>query len=812
MGALDPLPAGVPGSGTLQAGLPGTEATEFTIRGVTLGVELPLVALALPVVLVALVALTVHVRGAGGDWSRRRRLGLLASRVLLATLLVAAAAGPYTVTARETPGDPRVRLLADESDSMAVTDANVDALAAAIEAEGVPVSRSVVGSGTTSRLGDAVVANTEPGAELLVVSDGQVTGGRSLGEAAEVAAGAGATVHAVRLSTTRTERYVTLAGPAKTSAGVGNSFLVRVGGTDLGSENATVTVTADGTPVFTEQISGAGAAEFTYTFDEVGTHEVVARVDSDDVHDGNDVVRRSVRVVPKPRVLYVARNEYPLEGLLDRLYNVTSRPEVPDDLDPYQAVVLQDLPADEAGNVTALQRAVIDGTGLVAVGGRSAYDNGGYANSSLGSMLPVSVGEGGGRTTRMVLLVDVSGSSEGGMETQKRVALDVLEQLGDGNEVGLVGFNWQAHLVNNIVPLGSNREQLRSKVRRLRSGGGTDLGVGLQGAADLLDGPGTVIVISDGQAQDVTTRAVARRLNQQGVEVVTVGVGRRVNEELLSDVAAATGGQYLRADETDRLRLLFGGESRTFAAGKLTVVDRNQFITAGVEPESDPGLANEVSVKAGAEFLVATGEGDPALAQWRYGLGRVVSVTAYGVDGSLDGLLERPDSLLLSKSVNWVVGDPERDARGVVSAPDARVGEQVTVRYVGRERPEGPPRFRQVAPETYEATLVPEEPGFRDVLGTTVAVNYPREYEGYGQSDALAGLVRTTGGQEFRAGEAAAIAETVRQSASRTREVRREWGWLLLAAALLLFLLEVAARRLSRYRRRTASTATAADD
>jgi hypothetical protein len=292
---------------------------------------------------------------------------------------------------------------------------------------------------------------------------------------------------------------------------------------------------------------------------------------------------------------------------------------------------------------------------------------------------------------------------------------------------------------------------------------------------------------------------------------VTVGVGRRVNEELLSDVAAATGGQYLRADETDRLRLLFGGESRTFAAGKLTVVDRNQFITAGVEPESDPGLANEVSVKAGADFLVATGDGEPALAQWRYGLGRVVSVTAYGVDGSLDGLLERPDSLLLSKSVNWVVGDPERGARGVVSAPDARVGEQVTVRYVGRERPDGPPRFRQVAPETYEATLVPEEQGFREVLGTTLAVNYPREYGGYGQSDALAGLVRTTGGQQFRAGEAAVIAETVQQSASRTREVRREWGWLLLAAALLLFLLEVAARRLSRYRRRTATVA-AADD
>jgi Mg-chelatase subunit ChlD len=798
----------------LQAGIPGTGPVEVGLGGVTLGLELPLALLALPVALAALAVLTFRLRGGTGDWGRRRRLGLFAARAVVALLLVSAAAGPYTVVSRETPGEPRVRLLADESASMAVTDADIDALTAAIEDEGVPVSRSVVGSGTTSRLGDAVVANTERDASMLVVSDGQVTDGRSLGAAAEVARSANATVHAVGLSATRSERYVSLAGPEKTSAGVGNSFLVRVGGAALDDGEATVTVSADGQPVFTEQIRGAGTAEFAYTFEDVGTHELVARVETEDAHGVNDVYRRTVRVVPRPRVLYVARGNYPFGGLLDRLYNVTERPAIPDDLSPYQTVVLQDLPAETAGNVSALQRAVIDGTGLVVAGGRNAYDRGGYANSSLGSMLPVQVGEGSGRTTRMVLLVDVSGSSQGGMETQKRVALDVIGQLGDGNELGLAAFNWQAHLVNEVVPLGRNRGELRTKVRRLTSGGGTDLAVGLRGAADLLDGPGTIIVISDGQSQDISARGVASSLDRQGIQVVTVGVGRKVNEALLSDVARATGGQYLRADETDRLRLLFGGDSRSFSGEKLTVVDRNQFITAGVEPESDPSLANQVSVKSGAEFLVATGDGSPALAQWRYGLGRVVSITAYGTDGTLDGLVERPDSLLLSKSVNWAVGDPERDARGVVAAPDVRVGEQATVRYVGAERPDGPPAFRQVAPETYEATLTPGEPGFVDVLDATFAVSYPREYGAYGPSESLTGLVRTTGGQRFAPGDAAAIAETVKQAATRTRDVRREWGWLLLTLALLAFLGEVAARRLTRYRRRRRATvaATADDD
>jgi hypothetical protein len=778
---------------------PLAEATSVTVRGVEVGVTLPGVLLLLPLAVLALVLFTY--RRNSGDWGRTRRLVLFGTRLVVVLCLVTAAAGPYTVAERETDGDPRVRLLVDESNSMAVTDANAEGLVNRIEDEGVPVTHSVVASGNTSRLGDAIVANVERNGSVLVLSDGQVTGGRTLAEAADVAVDAGATLHAVSLSAD-TERFVTVAGPAKTSAGIQNTFLVRVGGSRVGDGPVTVTVTADGTPVFTERIENGSATEFTYAFDDVGTHRLVARIESEDGVERNDVFRKTVRVVPKPKVLYVAKESYPFGDLLDRLYDVDRAAAIPSDLSGYQAVVMQDVPAPEAGNVSALQRAVIDGTGLVVAGGRNAYENGAYADSSLASMLPVTLGEAGGRTARIALLVDVSGSAEGGMRVQKAISLDVLDQLGDENEVGLVGFNYRAYRVNDLVTLGENREELEGKIRRLTSGGGTDVGTGLRGAAELLGGPGTVILVSDGQDGGASARASARVLADRGVQVVSVGVGDRVNDELLSDVAELTGGQYLRADETDRLRLLFGGESRTFAADRLTVVDRNQFITAGVEPESNPPLTHDVSVKSGADFLVASGEGQPAFAQWRYGLGRVVSITAYGEDGTLDGLLERPDSLLLSKSVNWAVGDPERDATGVVSAPDTRVGERVTVRYVGPERPEGPPSFRRVGERTYEASVTPTEVGFLNVSDATLAVNYPREDAGFGLSGDLRGAVTTTGGEVFAPAQAAEIASTVRRASRRTRDVREEWDWLLLAVALLVFLGEVSARRLSRYRRR----------
>jgi hypothetical protein len=137
----------------------------------------------------------------------------------------------------------------------------------------------------------------------------------------------------------------------------------------------------------------------------------------------------------------------------------------------------------------------------------------------------------------------------------------------------------------------------------------------------------------------------------------------------------------------------------------------------------------------------------------------------------------------------------------VVSAPDTRVGETTRIRYVGDERPAGPPTFRQVEPRTYEATVTPTEPGFGTVLNATYAVNYPAEYAALGRSPALGSLVRATGGRTFGPGQAEEIARVVRERAVATRDVRQEWGWVLLTVALLAFLLEVVARRLGAYRR-----------
>ncbi|MDS0293040.1 VWA domain-containing protein [Halogeometricum luteum] len=764
------------------------------LGGLTLGLERPRFLLA-GVGAVAVLWALIWYNARGTASGRSRRL-FFAARVLTVALVVFGAAGPYTVQSTETLGDPRVNLLVDRSDSTNVSPQRADQLATAIEDTGLPVTTTTIANDDSSPIGEGIAANLEENGSLVVVSDGRVTEGRSLQETSELARSLNASVSVVSPEPAETERYVTLNGPSKTSVGVESAFLVSVGGVEVDSP-ATVTVEVDGEQVLEETVANASdAREFSYTFEETGTHRVTARVESDDEFEQNDVFYKTVRAVERPQILYVSQRSYPFEDYLEQVYDVETASEVPSDLSPYYAVVMQDMPASQAGDVDALQEFVIDGNGLLTVGGPNSFENGGYEGSSLASMLPVTTGEGAGQSTNIVLAVDVSGSADSGMRVQKAVALSALEQLGDQNDVGIVGFNYRAYSVADLQPLGPNREELSDRVRRLQAGGATDIAVGLRGAGEMLgDDPGTIILISDGQDRPDAAVSYASQLRAEGQRVITIGAGQRVNENTLRSIAQASGGSYFRATQTNRLNILFGG-AQSYEGEGLVIVDPNNFVTSGVELTANPGSTNDVSIRRGANFLVASDDGTPAVATWRYGLGRVGTITTYAADGSLGGLLSRPDSLLLTKSTNYVIGDPERKATGIVGIADTRVGSPTTVTYRGGERPAAADvSFRQVGEETYRATATPDEAGYHEVLDAAYAANYQEEYAAFGPDPALETLAEATGGREFSATQAAEIAEFTREESRRVRSVRTDWTWLAMALALALFTLDVVYRR-----------------
>jgi len=776
-------------------------AIELT-ETLSVGLSRPAFLLAFPAAAAAVWALLY--RGASGTASPQSRKWLFAVRLLIVALVVLSAAGPYTVQPRQTAGDPSVTLLVDQSDSTAVTPDVADRLTDDIEAEGVAVRRVPVGANDSSPIGDAVAANLEENGSVVLLSDGRVTEGQSLGTATDLARSVNATVSVVSPDPRTAERFVTVIGPEKASLGVENRFTARVDGVG-GNVSATLTVRVDGEQVAERTVEEAPATvEFNHTFETNGTHSVTAEVDTVDRFSENDVFRKTVRVVERPDILYVSDGEYPFGDYLGELYDVETATEVPADLSPYYAVVVQDTPAASVGNVDRLQEFVIDGGGLFVVGGPNSFERGGYQGSSFGSMLPVSIGEGQRRATSIVLVVDVSGSAEDGMRIQKSTALSVLDQLDDDNEVGLVGFNFQAYRVSEVEPLSENRGELEDKIRRLRAGGATDIAAGVRGGGELLaDRRGSIIVVSDGGDNPDEAAEAAARLSDSGVRVITVGAGERINERTLRTIAGAGGGTYFRATETTRLGILFGGAGAPGGSG-LVVLDRNSFVTAGVTLTASPESFNDVSVRRGADYLVAGDTGQPALASWRYGLGRVATLTAHGEDGTLDGLLREPDSLLLTRTTNYVVGNPERKASGITGVPDTRVGEPTTVTYRGTQRPGvDDPAFRRVGEETFRATVTPTEPGYYAVLDATYAANYPREYAAFGPAPELDRLVDDTGGREFTAVQGRRIARFAAQEASGVRPVETDWTWLPLVLGLVLFTAEVSYRRLQVRRRST---------
>jgi hypothetical protein len=257
--------------------------------------------------------------------------------------------------------------------------------------------------------------------------------------------------------------------------------------------------------------------------------------------------------------------------------------------------------------------------------------------------------------------------------------------------------------------------------------------------------------------------------------------------------------------------LLFGDESRQFQGNALTVVDSTHFITRGITLTAAPRETHALTVKQGADLLIAGGSNDPALATWSYGLGRSVSITSYGSDGTLGGLLSAPDSLVLTRSVNWAIGDPTRGQTGITNIEPARVGRATTITYVGESRPEvnsNEIRFVQVGQNSYEARIVPPETGYNSILERTYAVNYPRELGAFGPNRALEQAVRASGGQTFETDETAAIADAIERQYRQVRSVREDWGWAFLTIGLLIYLTEVVLRRLNRFISRSSRGAT----
>ncbi len=746
----------------------------------------------------------------------RKRLAIFALRSIVAASLIIALAQPVTVRQQMSTGEPSLTILLDDSRSFDLYDRQaVQAIKEKLQ-DDIPVNVRRISIENSSSLGDELLANMLGNDNLLLVSDGRVTKGRSLGDVMVVASSINSTINALYLNPVRSDLAVRVEGPRVSTVGVDNEFLARVDQTSPpGTEPIPyrIIVKLDGDVIIEQSSAGTDTFKFRRKLSE-GYHRIEAEIMASDHFQENNVFYKTAKVEKKPKVLLVTEGSSPLEGIFMPVYDLSTVTELKgNSLSEYSAVVLNDVPESQAG-IDQLGEFIDDGNGLVVFGGRSSYDKGSYKDTVFENLLPVKVGageEGAKKFVNVLLLIDISGSTGSGFatgssstveEVEKALAVGVLNGLRPEDRAGAIAFNVEPHTVAELERVSDNKKELTSKIQRLIYTGKTRIESGLREASRMLaqeEGSKNIVLFSDGisdsEGEDLQAARIAAA---NGIKIYAIGVGEATNTEHMQALAKAGNGAYFEPSEAQKLKIIFGGGgAEPTDKMKLEKLNNNHFITKNVKLSARLAGFNQVVPKPNADVLVATAENRAILTVWRFGLGRIASMATDDGTGWAPELFNSENSILITRTVNWAIGDLSRNKKFDVTAKDTYIGDNFRVDVLAGSMPtDGRMAFSKVGERLYSSEFKPGKTGWYAFFDATAAANYPLELLNTGYDPDLGVLVQATGGKVFTPDQTAELLKKVREDSKRVITTHKSLAWMPLAIALLFFLLDIAARKM----------------
>jgi Ca-activated chloride channel family protein len=187
----------------------------------------------------------------------------------------------------------------------------------------------------------------------------------------------------------------------------------------------------------------------------------------------------------------------------------------------------------------------------------------------------------------LVVVLDRSGSMDGSkLQDARQAVLQLIDRLTAQDRLAVVTYSSGVEIVSPLVFMDADhRDHVREAVLRIHSGGGTNLGGGLQqGIATLLhtqarDRQRKVILISDGLANEGITDpqvlgAMAAGAVERNYTVSTVGVGYDFNEILMTTIADHGAGRYYFLEDPMAFARVFEKEfqaARNVAAAGMEI-------------------------------------------------------------------------------------------------------------------------------------------------------------------------------------------------------------------------------------------------
>ena len=773
------------------------------------------------------------------------KTGLVESRLIIALLLIIALASPYTLVSKTTMDEtPNLVIISDETASMQLFEEG--AASRIYEALTAQTPTTIVTvSGDKTSIGDAIVQYSRGDNQIVLVTDGNNNYGKTLEDAFKFAKETGTTVYSIEPELKVNDLSVEIKGDKTVVIGNENQFDVVVSQAEDDETAYNIKVYVDDELVRTRSYSQSTRTKTTpvpYTFTSLGAHTISvtltpAGTDRDHI---NNKFYKSIYAVPKPKIQLIADNtESPLAKILFDLYDVSTTGGF-SDIDDKKVVVLDNKHINtlSENDVKALKKYVTDGNGLVVAGGERSYNYGDYLDSSFEELLPVMskpTDWRGGRNVVLVLDVSPSTSAHG---TQGDILSNAIFTLQNENlrdaYAGVIAFgSTGVDVSDGFVPLSSesNIFKLEQDISKLTPGDSstTSLDQGLIIAQQWLEsevGELDVIIISDGGIETSYDAGleIASQLHDDGVNLYFVHVrssapsqyddrGNSYAEKLMNEFDEKG---YFPIEIGQRANIIFEElekppEDETITLYVFPLIEYNpkHFITRNIEIAGNITGYNDVTPKAGADRIIITSTGKPVLTTWRYGLGRVASLTTdngYG-GGSIwsSQMYAGNNSKLTSATLNWAIGNPRVEEGAVLEGMDAWFGTPVTLTLTMYEEGVLPAltldgtkllELSVTGKNTYETTIDPDRIGMHDISGYPVAVNYALEYRDVGLNKELKSLVKSSGGKTYNERDARALLlEDARANSERVVQEPVSWKMYFIIAALLLFLLEIVIRR-----------------
>ena len=594
--------------------------------------------------------------------------------------------------------------------------------------------------------------------------------------------------------------------------------------------------------------SGAGETEVPLSFEPEDSGFLDAVVVAQSSDGGEQELAVLLPILPPHQLLYLGDRQTDaaekLASMLGRSFDVSTvetndAGKLGEALNRTDLVLLDDQPAEQVSSVAEQQlvKAVQDdGLGLVMSGGRASFGGGGWHDRPIEGLLPIELvqkEEKRDPSTSLVIVIDTSGSMSGvRVQLAKEVSRLAMKRLLPHDKVGIVEFYGAKRWAAPLQPA-SNAIELQRALNRMDAGGGTVILPALEEAFYGLQNVDTrykhVLVLTDGGVEAGDFESLMRRMSNEGINVSTVLAGGGYHSEFLVNIANWGKGRFYNVPNRFNLpEILLKQPSTTklpsYRPGQHVVQARGGPGWWGdVDTSQLPELAGYVESKprTGSEVLLETvAEKHPVLATWRYGLGRVTTLTTeplgegtepwqkwseYG--NALARILQRSTADTLDPfkfhaefdGGDLVIHAVRQQPRAIATPdvdPRARLFESQDEVVFSRRSPDRyiarmpiPPMGQSIRLET-SASSTPERWNLMAVMSPIAS----EEFVDPGNSIDAQTLITLTGGQRMSPTSIWSDAPTS-QANGKTLLSLAPW---LYAIALFLFIAEIVARRLPR--------------